>query len=268
MVRPGWAPEDIDVNRPSVARVYDYYLGGSHNFAVDRAMAEKAMAEWPELPVLMAANRGFLRRAVRFCIDSGVRQFLDLGSGIPTVGNVHEVAQSASAQARVVYVDVDPIAVAHSRAILAGNEQATAIQADLRNPAAVLRDPLVRGMLDLSQPVAVLLVAVLHFVSDDDDPAGIVSALRSALVPGSLVVISHASQDGVDERAEGHRALYARAASPMTMRNREQIAHLLDGLELVPPGVSPIRLWRPEPGDETDGDPASFAGYAAVGRVA
>jgi len=263
-----WAPADVDLTRPNAARVYDYYLGGSHNFAIDRQMAQQAIDLWPDVPMIVRANRAFLRRAVRQLIRAGVRQFLDLGSGIPTVGAVHELAQADDPQARVVYVDVDPIAVAHSRAILAGNEQATAIQADLRNPAAVLRDPLVRGMLDLSQPVAVLLVAVLHFVSDDDDPAGIVSALRSALVPGSLVVISHASQDGVDERAEGHRALYARAASPMTMRNREQIAHLLDGLELVPPGVSPIRLWRPEPGDETDGDPASFAGYAAVGRVA
>src|SRR5438132_13046061 len=169
--RPAWAPQDIDINLPSAARMYDYYLGGGHNFAADREVAERALAIMPEGRQLAQINRAFLRRAVRFCVAAGLRQFLDLGSGIPTLGNVHEVAQAASPLSKVVYVDIDPVAVAHSRALLESNDLATAVLEDLRKPESVLTNPAVRGLLDLKRPVALLMLSVLHFVQDEDDPA-------------------------------------------------------------------------------------------------
>src|SRR3712207_4400993 len=178
MHRPSWVPAEVDLSRPSAARVYDYYLGGSHNLEIDRRMAREAISLWPELPTIMQANRAFLRRAVRYLAERGITQFLNIGSGIPTVGNVHEAAQQAHAGARVVYVDSDPVAVAHSRAILAGDERTAVVHADLREPETILDDPTVRTTLDLDQPVAVLMVAVLHFVSDEDDPFGAVARTR------------------------------------------------------------------------------------------
>jgi hypothetical protein len=265
--RPGSSGGDIDLERPNAARVYDYYLGGSHNFAVDRQMAAQAIADWPNLPTIIGANRAFLRRVVRFLVDAGIRQFLDLGSGIPTVGNVHEVAQRASPDTRVVYVDIDPVAVAHSRLILAGDRRTTAIRADLRRPAQLLTDTEVCRLLDLSQPVAVLMVAVLHFVPDTDDPAGIIASYRDAIAPGSYLALSHATHDGQPEQAAPHQALYARTATPMTMRSYGEITKLLDGFDLIEPGVVRLPLWRPDPGSEVPDRPDRFAGYAAVGRL-
>lgn len=258
--------EDIDLTRPSAARVYDYYLGGAHNFAVDREMAEQAIAMWPDLPLIMQANRAFLRRAVRFCVAQGIRQFLDLGSGIPTVGNVHEVARQAAADARVVYVDSDPVAVTHSRKLLAGDDLTAVVQADLRHPDDVLGNATVRSLLDLSQPVAVMMVAVLHFVPDSDDPAKIVASYRDAMAPGSFLVLSHASQDGPPDKVDSHQDLYRRTATPMTMRSRSAVTGLFDGLDLVDPGVVFFPLWRPESLDDVDERPERFAGLAAVGR--
>jgi SAM-dependent methyltransferase len=260
------SPVDVDVNRPSAARVYDYYLGGAHNFAVDREMASQAVSMWPELPVIMQANRAFLRRAVQFCIGAGIRQFLDLGSGIPTVGNVHEVAQDAAPDARVVYVDNDPIAVIHSRSILAGNEGAKVVHADLRSPQQVLSSSEVNSLLDLSQPVAVMMVAVLHFVEDRDDPAGVIAAYRDAIAPGSCLVLSHASQDGQPDQAGSHQELYRRTATPMTMRSKQVVSSFFEGFDLVDPGVVFLPLWRPASADEVDERPERFTGLAAVGR--
>ena len=265
--RPGWSAGDIDLDRPNAARVYDFYLGGSHNFAVDRRMAEQAIADWPDLPTIIGSNRSFLRRAVRFLTEAGIRQFLDLGSGIPTVGNVHEVAQRSCPDARVAYVDIDPVAVAHSRLILAGNPQAAAVRADLRQPAQLLADAEVSRVLDFSQPVAVLMVAVLHFVPDADDPAGIIAQYRDAIAPGSYLVLSHATQDGQPEQAAPHQALYNRTATPMTMRSLDEVTKLLDGFDVVDPGVVRLPLWRPDPGSEIPDRPDRFAGYAAVGRL-
>lgn len=268
MERPGWATGDVDLDRPSAARVYDYYLGGSHNFAVDREMAKRAIAMWPELPAIMQANRAFLRRAVRFLVGEGIRQFVDIGSGIPTAGNVHEVAQQAAPDARVVYVDIDPVAVAHSRAILAGDERTTIVQADLREPERLLADPELRRLVDLDQPVGLLMVAVLHFVPDADDPAGVLAHLRQAVAPGSYLVVSHASREGQPDQAGEHEALYARTGTPMTMRSRSQIAELLSGFDLVEPGLVFLPLWRPESPDDVDEHPERFTGFAAVGRTA
>jgi hypothetical protein len=257
--------QEIDLTRPSAARVYDYYLGGAHNFAVDREMALKAIEMWPELPLIMQANRAFLRRAVEFCVAGGVRQFLDLGSGIPTAGNVHEVARAAHPDSRVVYVDNDPIAVTYSRTILGDDEQTTVVGADLRSPADVLAEA--RSLLDFSRPVAVMMVAVLHFVGDDDRPADIVAAYRDAVPEGSFLVVSHATQDGQERRADDHQALYRRrTATPMTMRSKAQVAELFTGFDLVEPGVVHLPLWRPASLDDVDDRPERFAGLAAVGR--
>lgn len=263
--RPQWAPYGVDLDRPNAARVYDYYLGGAHNFAVDRKMADEALADWPELPQIMRTNRAFLRRAVRFLVRSGVRQFLDLGSGIPTVGNVHEVARAEDPSCRVVYVDIDPVAVTHSRAILADDPRVTAVQADLRDPAAVLDLAQTRGGLDLSLPVGVLLVAVLHFVPDRDDPTAVVAGYRRAIAPGSYLVICHATAEGQGQRATTHRDLYARTPTPMTMRSRAEVAALMAGFDLVEPGLVPMVLWRPDDGADLPPNPMVFPGYAAVG---
>ncbi|GAA1851103.1 SAM-dependent methyltransferase [Asanoa iriomotensis] len=253
-----WSPAQIDRDKPNAARVYDYYLGGAHNFAADRAMAEQAIADWPELPAIMRANRGFLRRAVRFMVGCGVRQFLDLGAGLPTAGSVPETAQSVDPSCRVVSVDIDPVAVAHSRAILASNPLVTVLQGDLRDSSAVLD----ASGLDLSQPVAVLLVAVLHFVGDGDDPAGIVAAYRDGLPSGSMFAITHATADAQPQRAATHRQLYRRTALPMTMRTRAEVTALFAGLELLPPGVVNLTRWQPD--SDTD-QSVGLAGYAAVG---
>ncbi|MEU5690375.1 SAM-dependent methyltransferase [Actinosynnema sp. NPDC020468] len=255
---------DIDLTKPSAARVYDYYLGGAHNFAVDREMAEQAIAMWPEVPLIMQANRAFLRRAVEFCAAAGIDQFLDLGSGIPTVGNVHEVALARNPDARVVYVDNDPVAAAYSRTILDGDPRTAVVREDLRDPEKVLNSPEVTDLLDLSRPVAVMTVAVLHFV---DDPAPVIAAYRDAVVPGSHLVVSHATRDGQRAQADEHQDLYRRrTATPMTMRTKAQVEALFAGFDLVEPGVVHLPLWRPASPDDVDGRPERFAGLAAVGR--
>ena len=266
MHRPSWVPAEVDLSRPSAARVYDYYLGGSHNLEVDRRMAREAISLWPDLPAIMQSNRAFLRRSVRYLAGQGLTQFLDIGSGIPTVGNVHEVAQQADPRARVVYVDVDPVAVAHSSAILAGDERTAVVHADLREPETFLEDPTVRALLDLDQPIAVLMVAVLHFVGDKDDPFGAVARVRDRLAPGSHLVMSHASAEGRPEAAASHRKLYSRTPTPMTMRCRDEIAQFFDGFDLVDPGLVWLPLWRPDnPGAAVE-RPERTTGFAGVGR--
>ncbi|WP_371655823.1 MULTISPECIES: SAM-dependent methyltransferase [unclassified Streptomyces] len=270
MERPAWAPTGIDISVPSVSRIYDYYLGGSHNFEVDREAARKAMEFIPGLPKVMQANRAFMRRAVRFALDEGITQFLDIGSGIPTFGNVHEVAQIAAPEARVVYVDHDPVAVAHSRAVLDGNERAGVLAADLRKPQDILTSPEVGRLLDLDQPVALLLVAVLHFVEDADDPRTAVAQLRDALAPGSLLILTHAAYEGIplsEDRAGGAVGVYRNIRNPLVMRTSDEIATFFDGFEMVAPGLVQMPMWRPESSPEQE-DPYAFSGFAGVGRIA
>ncbi|MFJ8360969.1 SAM-dependent methyltransferase [Streptomyces sp. NPDC093984] len=270
MERPAWAPRSIDISVPSVARMYDFYLGGSHNFEVDREAARRAMEHMPGLPKIMQANRAFMRRAVRFAVGEGVTQFLDIGSGIPTFGNVHEVAQQAHPGARVVYVDHDPVAVAHSRAVLRGNEHADVVAADLRKPQEILASPQVERLIDRNRPVALLLVAILHFVEDTDDPYGAVAELRDSLAPGSLLVLTHASYEGIPlpkERADGAVDVYNTIRNPLIMRSRDEIARFFEGYDMVEPGLVPMPKWRPDTAPE-DEDPFSFAGFAGVGRSA
>ncbi|MFJ4466474.1 SAM-dependent methyltransferase [Streptomyces sp. NPDC089424] len=270
MERPAWAPRSIDISVPSVARIYDYYLGGSHNFEVDREAARRAMEFLPGLPKIMQANRAFMRRAVRHAAAEGITQFLDIGSGIPTYGNVHEVAQEASPGARVVYVDHDPVAVAHSQAVLEGNDDAGVVAADLRKPHDILSSPQVEQLIDLKRPVALLLVAILHFVEDADDPYGVVAQLGDALAPGSMLVLTHASYEGIPlapERAGGAVDVYKDLRNPLIMRSREEIARFFEGYDMVEPGLVPMPVWRPETAPE-DEDPYAFSGFAGVGRTA
>ncbi len=266
MERPTWAPGDIDLERPSAARMYDFYLGGSHNFAVDRQAAQEAMRSMPDLPLIMQANRAYLRRAVRFMLDQGVRQFIDVGSGIPTVGNVHEVVHEFDPTRRVLYVDVDPIAVTHSRAILAENENAAIIRADFLEPDQILRHPELPALIDLDQPVGVLVNAVLHFISDEDAPDAILTRFHEALAPGSYLSISHASQIGHPEKSGTVAQIYQRTRTPMTFRSQDDVAALFKGWSLVEPGIQLIAQWRPEPDDRTDDDYArQVSMYGGVG---
>ncbi|MGW3664335.1 SAM-dependent methyltransferase [Streptomyces sp. NPDC005141] len=270
MERPAWAPRSIDISVPSVSRIYDYYLGGSHNFEVDREAARKAMEFMPGLPKVMQANRAFMRRAVRFAAGEGIDQFLDIGSGIPTFGNVHEIAQSTRPGARVVYVDHDPVAVAHSQAVLRDNEDADVVAADLLKPQEILASTQVQQLIDLNRPVALLLVAILHFVEDADDPYRAVAELRDALAPGSLLVVTHASFEGIPlpkEQAEGTVDVYKNIRNPLIMRTREEIARFFEGYDMVEPGLVPMPNWRPDTAPE-DEDPYSFSGFGGVGRTA
>jgi hypothetical protein len=261
-------PDGVEPERPSAARVYDYYLGGSHNFAVDRAMAEQAIRILPELPANMRANRAFLRRAVRYMLAQGVRQFLDLGSGIPTVGNVHEVALDEAPDARIVYVDSDPVAVAHSQSILENVDAATIVQADVTDSARVLGHPETQRMIDFSQPVGILMVALLHFVPESADPAGLVARYRQAVVPGSYLALSHGTADQQGDRGPSMEKLYARSANPLVSRDHGAIVGFFAGFDLVEPGVVFVPQWRPDPDAlPTTTPPARTATYAGVGRV-
>ena len=268
--RPAWAPDDLDLERPAPARMWDYYLGGSHNFAADRELAETAMGAWPELPQIARANRAFLRRAVTFLAELGISQFLDLGSGIPTAGHVHQIVSAINPQARTAYVDSDPVAVAHSRLLLADSPNATIVYADMRDAAAVLADPALDGFLDLSLPTAVLMFAVLHFVPDSDDPARVVATYRAATAPGSYLAISHGTRDYLPEQIRDLEAVYSRSSAPMTFRSHAEITQLTRGYELVLPGLVDMILWRPDANnplpDPLGGDVKRYSGYGAVGR--
>ena len=268
--RPAWAPDEIDIERPAAARMYDYYLGGSHNFAADRELAQEFMKVWPDMPHIARANRAYLHRTVAYLTSIGVDQFLDLGSGIPTGGNVHDVSHALNPDARTVYVDADPVAVAHSTALLNDISFATVVHADLRDHEAVLEDPVLTGFLDFSRPVAVLMVAVLHFVSAEDGPAEIVSAYREATVPGSYLVLSHATSEYKPERIERAESIYTQASHAMTFRNRSEITELMPGYELVEPGLVDVIRWRPDPQDTRPdplgGDVTRYSLLAATGR--
>ncbi|HXV92297.1 MAG TPA: SAM-dependent methyltransferase [Pseudonocardia sp.] len=266
MERPSWAPADIDMDRPSSARVYDYFLGGAHNFAVDRQLAEAIASMTPNVGDTMRANRAFLRRAVRFLVAEGVTQFLDIGSGIPTVGNVHEVAQQADPSARVVYVDVDPIAVSHSRAILDGDPRTSVIQADARDVDRILSDPETRRLLDVEQPIAVLLLGVLHFVPDSDDPAGVVARLRDALSPGSYVAMVNVTHEDQPPEVIEAQKLSSRTGTPIHLRSRAELLAQFAGMSLVEPGLVHIPLWRPDSPLDVDGHPERFGALAGVAR--
>ncbi|RSN62246.1 MULTISPECIES: SAM-dependent methyltransferase [Actinomadura] len=261
---PEWIPPEVDGRRPSVARVYDFLLGGDHNFASDRDLATGLLRVEPRARELARANRAFLRRAVRAVAEAGVDQFVDIGSGIPTQGNVHEVAQAVNPDARVVYVDNDDVAVAHSRAILKGNDRAAVVRADMRRPERMLGDPLLAELVDLSRPVAFLLVAALHLVKEEERPDGIAAALRDAAAPGSHLVLSHLTHDAQPGKAAAIGRLYDRATSPAVARSHEGILRFFDGWDLLDPGLVYVPLWRPDDGGVDS--PERFLVFGGVGR--
>ena len=262
-----WVPTGLDPDVPSVARVYDYFLGGYHNLAADREFAARAAQTFPDLPMVLRTSRRFLRRAVHYLLDAGVRQFLDLGSGIPSAGNVHEIAQAAAPESRVVYVDRDSIAIAHSDLMLESNDRAAALLADLRFPDDVLHSDVVASMLDLSKPVAVLMSAVLHFIESDAEVRAIIAAYRNALAPDSYVVISQGTEDSAEgDQVEQVIRLYDQTDSPFTARNRVQFTKLFHGLELIEPGVVYLPQWRPDSPEDVGEHPERSCAYGAIGR--
>jgi hypothetical protein len=265
--RPYWAPPEIDLDKPSVCRVYDYFLGGIHNFAIDQETGDAALAALPGIPLIGRANRAVMERAVRFAADCGIRQFLDIGSGIPTMNNVHEVAQQAVPQARTVYVDNDPVAVAHSRAFLEHEERASIASADLRRPTSILDHPEVARLLDLREPVALLLIAVIHFLPDDDDPAAVIATLRDALAPGSLMVMTHARHGPSPVGQRKVQEIYARTSTPLILRDAEELRPLFSGFDIIDPGIVPMPHWRPDAEPPADDDPAVLHGLAGAGFI-
>jgi SAM-dependent methyltransferase len=265
--QPGWAPPWVDTQRANPARVYDYWLGGSHNFLADQDLGRAMAAIEPNVRAITQANRAFLGRAVRFLAAAGIRQFLDIGSGIPTEGNVHEVAQRARPGSRVAYADIDPVAIAHSKAILTGNDSAAITEADLREPEKILASDAIRRLIDFSEPTGLLLVAVLHFIADADDPWHIVATLRDALAPGSYLVISHGTDENNPTLARAAEKLYNRSISTQAhARSRAQIQHFFDGFQLADPGLVYVPEWRPDSPADVPTDPSMFVNLAGVAQ--
>jgi hypothetical protein len=256
-------PAGLDTTIANVARVYDYMLGGKDNFAADRELGKQLIEAFPESARIARQNRRFLGRAVRYCAQQGVGQFLDLGSGLPTMDNVHEVARRVIPGAAVVYVDNDGVALTHANALLATSDGVAAILGDVREPRKVLADAAACGVIDLSQPIVVLLVAVLHFITDDEDPWGIVKVFRDAMPAGSYLVLSHATHDVLPEESARARTMYRGASSPLATRSYDEIAGFFTGLELVEPGLVSTTQWRPQ-GPIRTTRPADL--YAGAGR--
>ncbi|ASU84355.1 translation initiation factor IF-2 [Nocardiopsis gilva YIM 90087] len=272
--RPDWmkprfdapaAPAEIDTSTAHPARIWDYWLGGKDNFAADRATGEQILHAMPQMAANARADRAFLGRAVRHLAgEVGVRQFLDIGTGIPTADNTHEVAQSVAPDSRVVYVDNDPIVLAHARALLVGDERGTTdyLHADLRDPAAILKEA--GRTLDFERPVAVMLLGVLEFITDTDEAASIIRTLMGAVPSGSHLCVSVSTTEVETEAMEEAARLWnAGGSTPLVLRTRDELAALFDGLELVDPGVVSCSAWRPDPG----ADMTPVAQFCAVGRT-
>ncbi len=256
----------IDTTTPNVARIYDYLLGGKDNFAADREAARQLIEAIPDVAAIARDNRSFLGRVVRYLATSGgIRQFLDLGGGLPTQANVHELAQAVAPGARVVYVDNDPVVASHGRALLASGGQVGMVLGDLRDPAGILRHPDVLALLDLAQPVAVLCTSTLHFIADEAQPHAIIAEYRDRMAPGSYLAISHGTLEE-DPRGEGGKAetVYRQASSQLHVRPLPEVRRFFDGFELVEPGLTWIAEWRPEPGTAPTGRQHSMRG--GVGR--
>jgi S-adenosyl methyltransferase len=260
-----WVPTSVNTDTASAARLYDYLLGGSHNFAVDRQLAEKILAIQPEAKRFAIMNRGFMRRAVLYMLEQGIRQFLDLGSGIPTVGNVHEIAQDVDPSARVVYVDNESVAAAHGQLLLADNANVVMLQADITKPGLVLTDAETRRVLDFSKPIGLLAITIGHYLLDEVDPQGVFKAYRDALPAGSYLAITHFTNDfdvvKGDEIEEAMKASQNRAQA----RTRTEVQRLFGDFEMIEPGLVTTSQWRPERPDEVE-EPERDGLYAGVAR--
>ena len=258
------ALDGIDTSVAHPARVYDYWLGGKDNFAADREAAERVLAATPGLRFRVQANRAFLARAVRYLAgEAGIRQFLDIGTGIPAANNTHEVAQSVAPDSRVVYVDNDPIVLVHARALLASSPQGSTqyVEGDLRDSGPILNAA--AATLDFAQPVALMLLGIMHLISDSEEPYRIVAALMDALPSGSYLALSHPAIDINPAQAEAQRRYNERVSTPQTLRTRGEVARFFDGLELVPPGLSYVHAWRPDPDELAPSSTVSAHGSVA-----
>jgi hypothetical protein len=264
------APIDLQTDRPHSARVYDYLLGGKDNFPADREVAEADMRANPASRVGPRQNRAFLRRAVTFlAAEAGLRQFLDIGTGIPTSPNTHEVAQGVAPECHVVYVDNDPIVLAHARALLTSSDQGRTqyIDADLRDPERILDSPQLRDTLDLTQPVGLLMFATMHLITDEQDPYGIVARLIDPLVPGSYLALSQITPDFAPEAWERTKEIAGRGGVTMRPRPRAEIARYFEGLEIIEPGLQVVHRWRPDPDERPDEIPDALVSmYGGVAR--
>lgn len=260
------APGGIDTSRPNVARIYDYLLRGKDNFAADRKAAKRLIEAIHDVAGIARDNRSFLGRVVRLlAIEGGIRQFLDLGSGLPTQANVHELAQGVVPDARVVYVDIDPMVASHGRAQLASGGQVSMVLGDLRDPAGILRHPDVLSLLDLARPVAVLCTSTLHFIADEAEPHKIIAAYRDQLAPGSYLAITHGTlEDDPAGEVQAAERIYRQASSQLHVRPLPDVLRFFEGFELVEPGLAWITEWRPEPGTAPTGRQHSMRG--GVGR--
>lgn len=260
--RVSWVPEGVNVDVPSSARIYDYLLGGGHNFEADRETAEALIKVLP-VRAMARLNRAYLRRVVLELAGLGIRQFLDLGSGIPTVGNVHEVAHEVALESKVVYVDFEPVAITHAELMLADEPDVTALLADLREPKVVAQ---ARQHLDFSQPVGLLVVGVLQFIPDSDDPWGVLSRYVESLSSGSYLALSHFTADSMPAAMAAGKEIFAKTAEPITPRTKAQVMDMLAGTEIVEPGIVFTPEWRPETPEDVGAEPSKANLYAAVGR--
>ncbi len=253
---------------PTIARMYDYYLGGTENLAVDREAAEQVIAAVPDLVPGIRQNRAFLSRAVRYLAEeAGIRQFLDIGAGLPTQGNVHEIAHQVDPDARVVYVDFDPEVVTHAGELLAGEPNAVAIEGDVRSPADILAHPQLRSLIDLDRPLAILMIAVVHFIPDTEDPAAMVRRYRDALPAGGYLALTHATHDGIPpEAAADAMEVYRSGVTPIHLRDRDQIQAQLEGLTLVEPGLVNVAAWRPDADAPSDPELMFYGAVGAKGK--
>jgi hypothetical protein len=264
---PIWAPGTAGSETPNTARVRDYWLGGSHNSAPDRRLAEQFTLCAPQLPYLVRTHRNFLRRAVSRLVRDGVRQFVDLGSGMPTVGNVHEVARRSAPECRVVYTDIDPVVVAESRELLAGDDLTTYLHADIRRPEQILDSPDLRGLLDFDEPVALLAIDVLHHVPDSAEPARLLTTCADGLGPECRLALSHTGRDELlIDALRLYSDIYSKPLPEFAFRGAAEVRDLLAGFEVTDPGLVPIPLWLPDDETEPDQNPEHFSGCAALAR--
>lgn len=266
MTDQSFSPQEIDTSRPHPARMYDYFLGGRDNYQVDREAADLVLGELPDILPTVRENRSFLHRAVRHVVRDGIRQIIDIGTGIPTSPNTHEVAHEEDPRVRVAYVDNDPIVATHAGAHLTSAPNTSFALGDVRDPKQILDSPAIKGRIDFDQPVALLLVAVLHFITEEEDPRAILATLRDALPSGSYVVLSHATEDfHPGDHADTFRA-YRKSTASMNPRPHAEVVRLFDGFELLDPGVVQLPLWRPDGDPPTPEELRRIGFYGGVAR--
>jgi hypothetical protein len=262
----GFPVNEIDTSRPHPARMYDYFLGGWDNYEVDREAAQRVLDVAPDVVLGARANRDFLRRAVRHLVEGGVRQIIDIGTGIPTSPNTHEIAHAVSPDVRIAYIDNDPIVATHAGARLIGTGNTGFFLGDMREPRTILEHPTISELIDFDEPVALLLVSVLHFVTDAEDPAGMLATLREALPAGSYLVLSHATADFHGEVAPEVMEVYKKATASLTARSHAEVLSFFDGYDLIEPGLVQVPLWHPEGPEPKHEDLVRVGVYGGVAR--